>query len=429
MINIREKFSRIFWRALNHLFVRIEKKLRIPLTGWRSLHIFDQSREEIPPILMQEMKISTKILLWWITLVGLYALALFILPHQESPISSKLNRAIQGLLFIISGFILKHEINRNNKFIFINFAIFFSLSVLQMGNDFIGFAFLADSKYAAFYYFQYLYLANIFMLSLAVLYLVVDVLFHDFSVLQKYVAATAIVVSFFLFYFHPFFSDPQYLYSTQEIKQWKSLSSQLPADGEFLPSTEIASRLTLQSWENGAPVGDLYPEENLRRIEELTPYLSGDNWMVLFLKPIYLQNIRMNIMLIACILLFFGYQYKKDPPQGAYFDKIMFLLLLLSSMEILHNYGYIKSVEWGSWTELFSIGQYVTFVVEILMVLFFALRLNFITSVQGEYYESELASNPTRVTRWRDWVDNLVLSHFFDYKLFNGRLFQKTSGR
>jgi hypothetical protein len=64
-----------------------------------------------------------------------------------------------------------------------------------------------------------------------------------------------------------------------------------------------------------------------------------------------------------------------------------------------------------------------------LMVLFFALRLRFISSVQGEYYEAELQANPATVTRWRDWVDNLVLSHFFNYKLFNGRLFQKTSGR
>ena len=93
-------------------------------------------------------------------------------------------------------------------------------------------------------------------------------------------------------------------------------------------------------------------------------------------------------------------------------------------MEILHNWGYIKSVEWNSLTELFSVGQYISIAIQLMMVLFFSLRLKFITSVQGEFYETELASNPQQVSRWRDWVDNLVLAQFFNFKLFNGRLFQ-----
>jgi hypothetical protein len=137
----------------------------------------------------------------------------------------------------------------------------------------------------------------------------------------------------------------------------------------------------------------------------------------------------MHVLLIICLLFAFGYQYTKDPPQGAYIDKIMFLLLLSSSLEILHNWGFIKNVEWGVVSDLFSVGQYVILIVDAAMVLFFALRLKFITSVQGGYYEAELDANPSAVTRWRDWVDNLVLAHFFDYKLFNGRLFQKTSAR
>jgi len=137
----------------------------------------------------------------------------------------------------------------------------------------------------------------------------------------------------------------------------------------------------------------------------------------------------MDALLIGFILLFFGYQYKKDPPQGAYVDKIMFLILLLQSMDILHNWGFIKSVEYGSFTELFAIGQYITVFAELMMILFFSLRLRFITSVQGEFYETELAANPHQISRWRDWVDNLVLSQFFNYKVFNGRLFQKLSGK
>ncbi|HUL44403.1 MAG TPA: hypothetical protein VLY03_08605, partial [Bacteroidota bacterium] len=84
-------------------------------------------------------------------------------------------------------------------------------------------------------------------------------------------------------------------------------------------------------------------------------------------------------------------------------------------------------VEWGSMTQLFAIGQYITVFAEVMLVAFFALRLKFISSVQGEFYELELAANPRQVSRWRDWVDNMVLSHFFNLKVFNGRLFQGPS--
>ena len=98
-------------------------------------------------------------------------------------------------------------------------------------------------------------------------------------------------------------------------------------------------------------------------------------------------------------------------------------------MDILHTWGYIKSVEWGSMTELFAVGQYITVFAELMMVIFFSLRLRFITSVQGEFYELELAQHPKEISRWRDWVDNLVLSHFFNLKFFNGRLFQNPSSK
>jgi hypothetical protein len=137
----------------------------------------------------------------------------------------------------------------------------------------------------------------------------------------------------------------------------------------------------------------------------------------------------MNVLMIGWIILFFGYQYKKDPPQGAYVDKIMFLFLLICSMDIVHNWGFIKSIEWNSFGEIFRIGQYVTILIELLMVLFFSLRLRFITSVQGEFYEAELAAHPQQISRWRDWVDNMVLAKFFNFKIFNGRLFQNPNAK
>ncbi|MEE9187540.1 MAG: hypothetical protein V3U10_05815, partial [Bacteroidota bacterium] len=111
------------------------------------------------------------------------------------------------------------------------------------------------------------------------------------------------------------------------------------------------------------------------------------------------------------------------PPQGAYIDKIAFLFLIFSSMEILHYWAYIKAVDWGTMTEIFKFGQYISIGIFLLMVLFFGLRLRFITSVQGEFYEHELVHSPQHITRWRDWVDSLVLSYFFNPEKVRGRFF------
>jgi len=135
--------------------------------------------------------------------------------------------------------------------------------------------------------------------------------------------------------------------------------------------------------------------------------------------------IYMNVMMMAFILLFFGYQYKKDPPQGAYVDKIMYSFFVFLSLDVLHNWSMIKSVEWRSWSDIFAVGQYISLGVLLAITFFFSLRLRFITSVQGEFYESELAANPQLISRWRDGIDNFVIRHFFGTKLIHGRLFEK----
>jgi len=374
------------------------------------------------------MRFFKKIIFLWITVLLIYFISLEVLPSYSSPVSARLNQIIQALLFIISVFIFANEPNKKNKFIFLNFAVYFSLSFIALTYEFVGKAFFI-AKYAHHITFQYMTIAYLFFLAIAVIYLVIDLLLKDIRVYQKYLLTLVIVVCFFATCFLPFFQNPLHLYTTENIKQWKTLDTYISSNKGVSSPVELANKVTLQSWQNGVAIGDLYPPENLVQIEKLYPYLEKDNWMVLLWEPLYKNIIYIDVLLVFFILLFFGYQYKKDPPQGAYVDKIMFLILLLQSMDIIHNWGFIKSVEWGSLTELFTIGQYITFIAELMMVLFFLLRLRFITSVQGEYYETELATNPHQISRWRDWVDNFVLAQFFNYRIFNGRLFQKQIGK
>jgi hypothetical protein len=381
------------------------------------------------------MKLLPRVFLIWGLLVVAYVAALAALNHSEVLASSFISRVLLGALLVVTLHLVRKEPNPRNRVIFLNFVLFFSIGFFQLGTEFIGISLFKDHRYAGYLYGQYVNIAYILFIAIAIVYLVVDLLFHDFKIYQKYIVTCLIVLTFFGYYFQPFLADPYYVYTTEEIRQWKTLDQYAATVTEgysrpiALTAADVANQVKLQSWQNGVAIGELYPEENLRRIEALLPYLEGDNFKALLLKPLHLNLIRMYVLLIGSILLFFGYQYKKDPPQGAYIDKIMFLLLMFCSMDILHNWGFIKSVEWNSLTELYSIGQYITILIELLMVLFFAMRLQFITSVQGEFYETELATNPRQISRWRDWVDNIVLSHFFNFKLFNGRLFQNPSGK
>ena len=373
-----------------------------------------------------------KILISWISLQGVYFLCTFLLPHREVLGATVINRGIQALLFILSVAIYLREPNRKNKFVFLNFTLFFASLLLFEIHDFIAtdsFAAWTGWKYSGHISFVYVTILTEALASVTIAYLLFDLLFRDLRISRKYLFSIVVTLFFTFFYYHAFFNDYLYLYSTEDISQWKTLTSQLPASGEIPSALDLAGRVKLQSWQNGQAVGDLYPEQNVKRIEYLLPYLEGNNWRILLMKPLYMSNIYMNVLFIFFILVFFGWQYKKDPPHGAYIDKIMFLVLLLSSMEILHYWGFIKTVEYSLWDELFSVGQYITVVIELLMVLFFSLRLKFITSVHGEFYETELASNPQQISRWRDWVDNLILAHFFNFKLFNGRLFQNPDAK
>ena len=184
----------------------------------------------------------------------------------------------------------------------------------------------------------------------------------------------------------------------------------------------------MYSWKDGIKTGLLFPEEKLVRANALYAYLP-DNWPVLVFKPLYSDALRMAVVSIGFILLFFGYLYMKDPPQGAYIEKIMFLLLVFCSLEALHLWTAMKEVEWSASSSIWTVGLNVSNVVLALLAGAFLMRLRFITSVKGEFYEQELAIRPSTITRWRDSLDNLVVEKFFNRKLILGRMFVSPNRR
>jgi len=376
-----------------------------------------------------------KILMIWLALLFVLLASLF-LPQKEN-IYALYGNSIQFLLFVLCIYIVKREANLKNKAIFINFSAFFSLSVLLQFSNFVGVSIFTHEPFAEYY--SYVYLTGIaypLLLAFAIVYVVIDLLFREFKIYQKYLVACLIVFGLAGYYYHPYFQNPKFLYSRPETKDLKKAyndgwKAYLTEHGKEPTPEQIANVVQLPAWEDGEPVGLLQHSDNLQRVRELYPYLPGDNYKVLLMAPLYKNGIYMNVLVVFFLFLYFGYLYKKDPPQGAYIDKIAFLFLIFSSMEILHSWGYIKAGNSATWNQVFVIGQYVSIAVFLLMVLFFGLRLRFITSVQGEFYEHELVHSPQRITRWRDcdWVDNLVLSHFFNAKTIRARFFAQRGSK
>jgi len=102
---------------------------------------------------------------------------------------------------------------------------------------------------------------------------------------------------------------------------------------------------------------------------------------------------------------------------------VMFLFLIFFTLEVLHAWSYVKSVEWNSFYEIMNVGQMVSIGVLALIGVFFLLRLRFITSPNGEFYEQEIATSPKGITRWRDIFDEIILDHFINSSNPKGRLF------
>lgn len=379
------------------------------------------------------MKRYQRILSVWVGCIVAYVATMAILPHREIPLASFISYSVQTLLAIVSTHIYRAEPTRKNRYIFLNFAVFFFLaSVPAHLINFIGaegIAFTSDQyRFVRTLVDQYVFRIGYFaILSFSIVYITIDLLFRDFSTARKYLATSSIVCGFVLYYYFPFFADPHHLRHTEESLQFHDVDSvycAYTAQNGVAPSEDqlVTTVTEMFTYRNQAAVGVLYAAERERKVRELWPYLDGMNYIILVYKPLHTIAIQMAVLCIGFILLFFGYQYMKDPPQGAYIEKIMFLLFVFCTLEILHAYSFIHSLQWSALTDVMNIGSYVSVAVLLLLTAFFALRLRFITSAKGEFYEQELAASPAGITRWRDLLDNVVIEKFFNRKLLLGRL-------
>jgi hypothetical protein len=380
------------------------------------------------------MSILKRLLVVWIGAVTFGAMLLVSLPNAGPSSNALIVCALLFLGGLICATLYFKEPSRSNKPIFLNFSVFFLVSVFGFVSWFVGYTVFPGNQWAQFYFSQYETLLYFLLLPLSVVYVVIDSLFNDFPRYKKYIISILIVCGTFAYYNHSFFEDAKYVYTTQDMVDYKATNQSirfLESIGKVSPTAqEIASATSLGVWENGSQVGELFEHHKVSRVNQLLPYLQAeDGYVSLVMKPLYLNNIYMSVLCVVFVFLFFGYQYRNDPPQGAYIEKIIFLFLPYCSLEILHHYAYIKSVEYTTLIGVQQIGYYLTLLNLLLLLVFFGLRLRFITSVKGEFYERELVSDAEHISRWRDAFDNLVVRHFLNPEAVHGRLFAPRSPR
>jgi len=227
---------------------------------------------------------------------------LFFLPHNEVSPSLFATYSFQTLLAIVSFNIAKKEPVKKNKLIFVNFGLFFSMSISGHLGNFIGTLMFQEEPFARMFYDQFLcFAAYFFTLAVAIVYLTVDALLRERRSALKYLITFVVVGTFFGYYYHPYFLDPKFGYKTADVLDLKALDD---ASNHFRESVgrtptpeDLAGKIHLQDWSD--PYGDktLSSQENRDRIEEIYPYLEGNNYLILVWKPMYMNSVYMSVLL------------------------------------------------------------------------------------------------------------------------------------
>jgi hypothetical protein len=248
--------------------------------------------------------------------------------------------------------------------------------------------------------------------------LVIDLALDRLSVTQKYLFVSIVTVLTSLCFFSPYFDDGKYLCSTSEIHDYKAVRSAI-ADlnncGKLNPTAkEIASAVQLDTNHQLRPGHELTQLAPEARVSAILPYMNGDDFVVLMYQPLYWDCCGMALVCIVFIVFSIAHQFVNDPPRGAYFEKIVWCFLLYCGFEALHFYSYARITSWELFGHIQNLGWYASMSIMLIILFLFIVRLRFIRSVEGRYYESRLRTDPNHITRWRDAFDNWVLRQFMN---------------
>jgi hypothetical protein len=357
-------------------------------------------------------------MLLWIPQAVLIVTATIVDGDQGRDLPLFLILMVSSLLGVACYSLFKMEVHNRTRAVFLNLGLFFETNALMRPIWTVLNSWLFRWNDPNNYMYQYQGLLYYLLLSISVIYLVLDRVpqWHRISV--KYLVTFLIAVGGWVVIYYPYLGNPDYLKNTPEIADYKNVRdaiANLKKAGITEPSAaEIVNFAQLQLIGDVKANGGSSLEGKIKRVSDILPYTQGLDYGTLYWKPLYMDSIWISLL---CTLFLVGsmvFKYFNDPPEGAYVEKFIWCLLVFCAFELLHMYAYTQTTRWEVLLGVIHLGRYVSLVIMLILLFLFAVRLRFVHSIEGSYYERRLLSDASRITRWRDAFDNWILKQFMN---------------
>src|SRR3990172_2148589 len=276
---------------------------------------------------------------------ALYLVAAQFGTRDGSQATDVITTSLSVLVAIVAIRICQFEADRKARLGYLNWAVFFLTEPIA---SLLYFIFekqlLSWDVYAGVYRAQYGNAIYFFLLPASVIYGALIVVFRNPHPYKIYLATFVFVGALWLPTFAPYFQDARYLYSTQDVIDYRAIAGALEdlrSTGNLEPSIgEISRNTSLSAVNSRGKWTELMGDVKAKRVRELLPFLEGDNHAPLIYKPLNKAIFKMSILAIAAIVLYLLYAFIYDPPIPAYFDKLMLLMLPYSMFEAIHSYAF-----------------------------------------------------------------------------------------
>lgn len=362
------------------------------------------------------MKLNIKILLFWLLSILLVRLSLFF-PHQPLDDAALINIYAQLLLFIISMAIAIYS-SGAQRFIFINFSIFFGYAIPLLVTGFIGDSLsiggYREGVYSYFYISQF---GDGFVLLFVVCYAIIDYFMQKTGVLRKYLLSllfTSLVCGliFLKFLFNPLqlSKESDYLEFTKVSRAFNEVKVQVHGEPTL---QEIAARISPPESSVGTAQPEQVKSSSLEMVRKYRSSLEEGGIAFVYWRPVYHCSINVDIITVILLAVFLIAHLVRGRPWSAYNDKILILFFIFTTLEVIHQIGDLYSISTASYSGLFIVGHYVTTLIFLGFIYSFDHKLLFTLSVTGRYYEEVIVRDPMTITRWIDKIDTVILKTFF----------------
>lgn len=370
----------------------------------------------------------------WVFWVAIQVLLTNINGNDSAGMARVICWSVEAMLALAALILATREMTADNKAIFVGFTLFFGFSgfVVPIYIFFLRTRLLVLYEFSEFHVFQYSK-ALYFLLLLFVVSQIAISLGTALHARVKQFASVTSAVAICFFFFIPYVADPYYLYRQPDIRDYHAVTQAMQEAkviaSDRYPATDISSSLRLLQMEDGKAVRTLTPEEVRLRIQELMPVLQSGYEEALFYRPLYDSCVGAAGACFMILVFFVISSFLRDQPKSAFIEKIAWLILLFVVLEGLHFRVYELTYRRSTFDAIQEIGAYLSALVMLVVFGLFVLRLKFISTVEGRYYEGRVNKDALGITRWRDVVDNWVLRKFVNAPDLNRRFILRGEGK